>query len=531
MRWDVVVLSGQIATGKSTLARNISDLFAGVHISTSSLLKKALEQRGVVTTDRVLFQSEGESLDRDTNGSWVAEVIPTPTPGSVVVVDSIRVAEQVASLRSKFGPGRVFHIHLIANDDDLKARFENRGEIASYEVSKSHHIEAQVDSLSPLADLVCDTSRLTPDDILYMVAGYLGYRSNHGAKLVDVIVGAQYGSEGKGHVVSYIAPEYDYLVRVGGANAGHTVVYDGGKTFAFKLIPSGTIHAPNSKVVMGPGSNLDVEILLKEIDHCGLTPDRLFIDPQANIVLELDRIQEDRLKSIGSTQQGVGNATARRILNRNVGEMVMARDIPELKEFIRPTISVMDEAFRLGKRVLLEGTQGTGLSLYHGPYPYVTSRDTTVSGCLSESGIAPTRVRKSIITVRTNPIRVQSPDGGTSGPMSRETTWEEISLRAGVDADTLRQREKTTTTKRLRRVSEFDWALLQKAISLNGPTDIALTFVDYVSVKNANALRYDQLTPETRSFIETVESTTSVPVTLISTGFNERSVIDRRSNW
>src|SRR5438445_1583364 len=100
----------------------------------------------------------------------------------------------------------------------------------------------------------------------------------------------------------------------------------------------------------------------------------------------------------------------------------LARDIPDLKPFIRDTFEVLEEAFFNRKRVLLEGTQGTGLSLYHGNYPHVTSRDTTVAGCLAEAGISPSRVRKVVIVCRTYPIRVQSPDGQglTSGPMSQE---------------------------------------------------------------------------------------------------------------
>lgn len=105
---------------------------------------------------------------------------------------------------------------------------------------------------------------------------------------------------------------------------------------------------------------------------------------------------------------------------------------------------------------MLEGTQGTGLSLYHGPYPYVTSRDTTVAGCLADAGISPSRVRKVIMVCRTYPIRVESPSGKTSGPMSREIDWKEVSRRSGVPESELREAEVTSTTKRKRRVSEFD---------------------------------------------------------------------------
>src|SRR5207245_10544510 len=127
------------------------------------------------------------------------------------------------------------------------------------------------------------------------------------------------------------------------------------------------------------------------------------------------------------------------------------------------------------KSVFVEGTQSTGLSLYHGQYPHVTSRDTTVAGCLSEAGISPSRVRKVIMVVRSYPIRVQDPSKSTSGPMSQELTWREISRRSGVPLSELQRTEKTSTTHRKRRVGEFDWELLRRAASLNAPTDIALT--------------------------------------------------------
>lgn len=174
---------------------------------------------------------------------------------------------------------------------------------------------------------------------------------------------------------------------------------------------------------------------------------------------------------------------------------------------------------------MLEGTQGSGLSLHHGPYPSVTSRDTNVAGCLAEAGIAPARVRKVVMVVRTYPIRV----GGTSGPMTSELSWEEIERRSGLIG--LAQRELTSKTKKLRRVGEPEWDLLRRAALLNAPTDIALTFADYLHAKNAEAWRFEQLTDETIQFIDEVERVTGARVSLISTGFMRyRGIIDRR-DW
>jgi len=175
--------------------------------------------------------------------------------------------------------------------------------------------------------------------------------------------------------------------------------------------------------------------------------------------------------------------------------------------------------------VLLEGTQGTGLSLYHGIYPWVTSRDTTVAGCLAEAGIAPHRVRRVVMVVRTYPIRV----GGYSGPMSQELSWEQIADRSGLDLNDILQTEKGSVSRNQRRVAEFDWTQLRSAAEINGATDIALTFADYLDAKNDQARRFDQLTGETIQNIEEIERVAGTPVTLISTRFHERSIIDRRS--
>ena len=112
--------------------------------------------------------------------------------------------------------------------------------------------------------------------------------------------------------------------------------------------------------------------------------------------------------------------------------------------------------------------------------------------------------------------------------MSSEITWEEVASRSGYDATKLKEAERTTTTKRQRRVAEFDWDLLRMAATLNAPTDMALTFVDYISKSNTQARRFEQLTPETIRFVEEVEKVASCPVSLISTRFHNRSIIDRR---
>jgi adenylosuccinate synthase len=350
-------------------------------------------------------------------------------------------------------------------------------------------------------------------------------------RLVDVVIGGQFGSEGKGQIAAYLAPAYDVLVRVGGPNAGHKV-YEEPEPFTFHHLPSGTMRNGKAHIVIGPGAVIAVEGMLNEISKCELSKSRLSIDPQAMVIDAKDVQREsDLVKRIGSTGQGVGLATVRKILRTSASPPVrLASSIRAFKEYLRETRTVLDDAYAAGRRVFLEGTQGSGLSLHHGSYPHVTSRDTTVSGCLAEAGIAPTRVRRIIMVCRTYPIRVGSPKEGDSGPMRNELTLQNIHRRSGMPLAKLEKTERTSTTNRERRIAEFDWCLLRRASSLNGPTDLALTFVDYLSIKNRAARRFEQLTTPTIHFIEESERVSAAPVSLIAARFNFRSIIDRR-NW
>ncbi len=129
---------------------------------------------------------------------------------------------------------------------------------------------------------------------------------------------------------------------------------------------------------------------------------------------------------------------------------------------------------------------------------------------------------------RTYPIRVMDPEGETSGPMSREVSWKQISDRSGIPVEALTESEIGSVSKNPRRVGEFDWSLLRRAALLNAPTDIALTFADYISVENRDARRFDQLTEETIHFIADIERVAGARVSLIGVDFSPRSIIDRR---
>ena len=487
---------------------------------------------------RESLQEFGDLLDRKTDGTWVRDAIirflATEDDENIsLVVDAVRIIPQIDSIRKAFG-SRVVHVHFTAPLEVLEQRYLARNRIEdknlpSYSDALANDTERRVEELIEVADVAIDTNRCTKRDVLIRTAASLGLFDRERHRLVDVLVGGQYGSEGKGQIASFLAKEYDLLVRVGGPNAGHQV-FEERAPFTFHQLPSGT-RSSEARLLIGPGAVINPDVLMSEIANCQVDKDRLSIDPQAIIILPGDKRRESRLVDhIGSTGQGVGAATTRRISDRGKKNVKIAEDVPALKHFIRPAYRVLEEAFASQKKVFLEGTQGTGLSLYHGYYPHVTSRDTTVGGCLAEAGISPRRVRKIIMVCRTYPIRVANPvtDGKTSGPMSQSTTWEEIAKRSGLKAKKLIEAEKTSTTKRDRRVGEFDWELLYKATTLNNPTDIALTFTDYLSSENLKAKRFEQLTEESLRFIQEIERVTSARVSLISTGFGLRSIIDRR---
>lgn len=532
----IVLVSGNVGVGKSTLVRALESHFGTLTLKTREVMQElASKQKRRVASERVALQLFGEKLDRDTKGAWVLNALKRVELGAaedaIVVVDAVRILDQIKQIRRAYG-FQVKHIHLTAPTDVLESRYTERlgsdiKELGSYTEVAKNPTEAAVIELQESADIVIDTSLCTPEDVFTRASSHLGLYPRDYHRLVDVIVGGQWGSEGKGHIASYLAPEYSFLVRVGGPNAGHKV-FLGTTPYTHHQLPSGTLRS-QTKLLLAPGSVLNAEKLLTEIAECKVDSERLSIDPQAMVISQEDIRRESRLvATIGSTGQGVGYATARRITGRGSG-VRLARDVKDLAPFIRDTWEILDRAYQSGKKVLVEGTQGSGLSIYHGSYPHVTSRDTSVSGALSEAGIPPGRIRKVIMTCRSYPIRVQSPRRKTSGEMGIEIDWKTIANRSKLSFEQLKATERTSTTNRDRRVAEFNWSMLRRAAALNGPTDIALTFADYIASKNEKARRFEQLTSDTITFIEEIERVAAAPVSLISTRFDFRSIIDRRA--
>jgi adenylosuccinate synthase len=529
----IVMLSGAIGTGKTSVASTLtSGEFSSVHVKTSEVLKSLADPSA---TRQDLF-SIGSNLD-SSDKNWVVRAVDSHWARSAaqsVVVDSVRDISQVISVRDAFS--RVIHVNLTCNPDVTARRVSQRARDLDMAVDAQSAIRADsavADSMNRICDVSIDTSRMTPGDVAAIIESHVSRILGRRRGSVDVLVGGQFGSEGKGFVMQHIAHEYSVLCRVGGPNAGHSVTdpRDGSKVSYYHL-PSGIMHSPNAEILIGPGAVINPEVLLKEIhvaESRGIQVwNRMTIDRNA-VVISADDIASEQsiVGSIGSTGQGVGAATLAKISRR--GTARLAKDTPGVfNNRVGDTREILDRRISSGARIMMEGTQGTGLSLHHGFYPYVTSRDTTASGTIGEMGIPPRDVNRVFLVCRTNPIRVQSPDGGTSGPMGVELTWDDVAVRSGVAADSLRVSEKTTTTKRLRRVAEFDFSWLRRSCSLNRPTDVALTFVDYIDRANSGVGRFDQLTEETHKFIEHIESVAGAPVSLISTGFARGAFIDRR---
>lgn len=548
---QIVVISGKTCSGKSGLASLLKKEFGFAVVSNRRFIddpqwRLRMEQPEMLDRRRELDDVDFEQwMLRETRAMCQEE-----ENGRPLVVDHLNTLAQVLQFRQVFGADLV-HVHLYASDPTLQERYAKRVEDEPnplpYDEVNQLRDDAEIQALKDDADVRVYTERSDSNDTLVRVAARLHLYTPPEIRCVDVLIGGQYGSEGKGNIVAYLAREYDVMVRVGGPNAGHTVASAAG-TFTYHHLPSGSRDV-TARLLLGPGMTIFLPGLLKEISACGIGPDRLFIDPQATIIEEADRDAEQvhLVSTIASTGSGSGAAAARRILNRGKTAIRLAKDVDELRPYVGTpgnyhgcTSDRLEEAYRSGQSILLEGTQGSGLSIFHGDYPYVTSRDTNVAGCLAEAGISPSRVRKILMVIRPMPIRVGDPDGSEghiSGRLKHPTTFDEIAQFANLEAEALNAAEKTSTTNRNRKVGWFEWDQFRKACALNAPTDIVLTFADYLKAKNRNARRFEQLHPDTIKFVEELERVSQAPVSLINTRFTRdpdpidlRSLIDRR-NW
>jgi len=329
--------------------------------------------------------------------------------------------------------------------------------------------------------------------------------------LLTLIVGGFFGDEGKGKISAYVslAKNYDYAVRTGAINAGHTVVFRSRK-FKLRVVSAGFVNE-KTKLIIPPGALIRLDVFFNEVKELGVE-NRVMVDYNTGIIeaIHVERERSDSvLASIGSTFQGVGAAMSDRVLRR----LRLARDFKELEKYLCDAPFILNKALDRGEKVLVEGTQGTFLSLYHGTYPYVTSRDTTAPALLSEAGIGPKRVSEVIVVFKAYVTRVGE------GPLDGELNYEEAVKRGWI--------EKGTVTGRLRRVAPFNFELAKKSTMLNSATQIALTKLDALFPEVKGVRSWDKLPSEAKKWIEEIESILKIPVTLIGTGEEVEEIVDR----
>ena len=328
-----------------------------------------------------------------------------------------------------------------------------------------------------------------------------------------VVVCGFFGDTGKGKIISYLSlkDKVAVTVRAGvGPNAGHTVVYEG-KEYKLRMLPSAFVY-DKCRLLIGPGVLVNPDILLEET-RLTESQDRVGVDPQC-AVIEQKHIEADKkghlAKKIKTTGTGTGPCNAERALRT----VKLARDFPRLEKYLTDVPLEVNTAINQGKNVLVEGTQGTYLSLFHGTYPYCTSKDVTASAACSDVGVGPTKVDDVVLVFKAYTTRV----GG--GPLPNEVSWEEAKKR--------RWAEIATVTGRRRRAAPFNYELAKRAVMLNGATQAAITKIDVVFPECKGNKSYEELSHQAKDFIENVEKEIKVPVTLLGTGPGTREIVDRR---
>lgn len=354
------------------------------------------------------------------------------------------------------------------------------------------------------------------------------------------VVGGNFGSESKGAAAAYLAADNDSItvVRVAGPNAGHSAigVLDG-KKYAMCQVPVAAVTNLTARLVIAAGSEIDPAVLNAEVDQLDnagyKVSSRLIVDGAATFMMPeyAQKEQNDGMwERLGSTAHGIGEARAARIMRTALTwEQALQRDVALAARYAantqRNTGPMLMQYLRDGNDVMIEGTQGYGLGLHGKFYPQCTSSDTRTIDFLAMAGISPWGLPgvevEPWVVVRTFPIRV----AGNSGPMYKETTWEALVEMSGGYI----QPEKTTVTKRIRRVGHWDPELAREAVEANGGPEVCkiwLGFLDYVDPSIAGATKQDELTNKAKEFIAQVEADLGCTVQIVGTG--PGSAIDLR---
>lgn len=329
---------------------------------------------------------------------------------------------------------------------------------------------------------------------------------------VTVVVGGFYGDEGKGKIVSSLAQDRNYKISVRGGvgpNAGHTVIKDD-QILKLRMLPSAAIN-PDIDLMIGAGVLINPDILLDEINRYNIK-NRVLVDGHCAIITK-DHIQKDsgeHFKSlIGTTGTGTGPANSDRVLRTGK----LAKDADVLHNVVGDVSSEVNGCIENNENVLVEGTQGTFLSLFYGEYPFVTSKDVSASAICSDVGIGPTKVDEVVVVFKSYVTRVGH------GELKDELTFDESVSRGW--------NETGTVTGRQRRSAPFDFDLAKKAVNINGGTEIALTKLDLLFPESKGLRVYEELNQDAKSFIKKIEDSTGIPVKYIGTGPDLQDTIIR----
>lgn len=342
-----------------------------------------------------------------------------------------------------------------------------------------------------------------------------GPRRRAGGMACTVVVGGFFGDEGKGKIVSHLAAADDpaIVVRGGaGPNAGHTIRDAAGRVYKVRMLPTGFLNE-RSRLMIGPGVLVRPSVLLDEVGRFGAAG-RAFVDYKCGVIDD-EHVEADsagRLRDkIGSTGSGTGPANAARAMRT----LRIASDAKELAGMTADVPAEVNGALDGGRSVLVEGTQGTFLSLWHGTYPYVTSKDVTASGICADVGVGPRRVDEVIVAFKAYVTRVGEGrlEGEIGAAEAEKRGWAEFG----------------TVTGRPRRAAEFDYDLARRAVMLNGASQMAITKLDVRFPGCAGASSYGALPAGARAFVERAESELGVPATLLGTGPGVGDIIDRRA--
>jgi adenylosuccinate synthase len=312
---------------------------------------------------------------------------------------------------------------------------------------------------------------------------------------VHIVVGGQFGSEGKGHFVAQLARRLGNpaVIRTGGPNAGHTAYDKDGRQWKLRQIPAAAVtsHGP---LGIAAGSEIDLHVLadeIRQLDEAGhKVSERLHVDSQATIVTdEHAAVDFSQLNArIGSTGKGIGAARADRIMR-----------VASLYGGEGDALDMARRHLKHGHQVIIEASQGWGLGLHAGYYPYCTSRDVRAIDAMAEVGLSPSECRTiTWVVFRPHPIRV----AGNSGPLKSETSWSDLGI----------EPEYTTVTGKIRRVGAWDTDLARRAMKANGGPSAwvrpVLMFADYVdpSLYKVKKMPNGMLWPAFKGYEEDLET-------------------------